>query len=814
VISMPDSPDTIPFHTPDNHLPEFPEMLGVLMREDLLIFPLMIAQLQIREASTTRLIDEALSTHRIIGVLAAPPPEGDRPELPELPRTGSAVVIHKMLKLPDGTVSILVQGVARVRFTEFLQTKPYVLARCIRLESQTDDSVETQALARNVTELFQRLIGLVPQLPDEWKAVVQTMSRNPDHLSDFVAANINITNENRQKLLETLVVRERLSHLSTLLNNELEVVELSNKIQGQVQSEMSKNQREFFLRKQLETIRQELGEEDEQTAEINELQKKLEDANLPQQAKEAAAREIDRLRRMPPAAAEYTVARTYLDWLINIPWSVSTEDNLDIRRAKKILEADHYGLAKIKDRILEYLAVRKLKADMKGPIICFVGPPGVGKTSLGQSIAHALGRKFVRLSLGGIHDEAEIRGHRRTYIGALPGRIVQGLRRAGSNNPVFMLDEVDKIGQDFRGDPSSALLEVLDPEQNSAFSDHYLEVDVDLSKVMFITTANQLAPIPPPLRDRMEVLELPGYTEEEKVQIAKRHLLPRQREAHGLTAEQISFNDAAVRAIISGYTREAGVRNLEREIANICRKVARKIAEGEKPPFAVGKKEVEEYLGPARFDSETAERMLDVGVVTGLAATTVGGDIIFVEATRMPGTGKLILTGQLGEVMRESAQAALSYVQSQQKRYHIEDVDFSKTDIHIHVPAGATPKEGPSAGVTLVTALVSLLTGRRARGDVAMTGEITLRGKVMPIGGVKEKTLAAQRAGIHTVILPARNKRDLEDIPKTVRKKVNFVFAEQIDEVLKVALEPEKKGKKNTDGGGAAGGETDAQRRP
>lgn len=801
---MPDSQDTIPFHTPDSQAPEFPETLGVLMREDLLIFPLMIAQLQIREASTTRLIDEALSTHRIIGVLAAPAPEGDRPALPELPRIGSAVVIHKMLKLPDGTVSILVQGVARVRFTEFLQTKPYVLARGTRLESETDDSVETQALARNVTELFQRLIGLVPQLPDEWKAVVQTMSRNPDHLSDFVAANINITNENRQKLLETLVVRERLSHLSTLLNNELEVVELSNKIQGQVQSEMSKNQREFFLRKQLETIRQELGEEDEQTAEINELQKKLEEANLPQQAKEAAAREIDRLRRMPPAAAEYTVARTYLDWLINIPWSVSTEDNLDIRRAKKILEADHYGLAKIKDRILEYLAVRKLKADMKGPIICFVGPPGVGKTSLGQSIAHALGRKFVRLSLGGIHDEAEIRGHRRTYIGALPGRIVQGLRRAGSNNPVFMLDEVDKIGQDFRGDPSSALLEVLDPEQNSAFSDHYLEVDVDLSKVMFITTANQLAPIPPPLRDRMEVLELPGYTEEEKVQIAKRHLLPRQREAHGLTAEQISFNDAAVRAIIGSYTREAGVRNLEREIANICRKVARKIAEGEKPPFAVGKKEVEEYLGPARFDSETAERMLDVGVVTGLAATTVGGDIIFVEATKMPGTGKLILTGQLGDVMRESAQAALSYVQSQQKKYHIEDVDFSKTDIHIHVPAGATPKEGPSAGVTLVTALVSLLTGRRARGDVAMTGEITLRGKVMPIGGVKEKTLAAQRAGIHTVILPARNKRDLEDIPKTVRKKVTFVFAEQIDEVLKVALEPEKRAKK---AGRTGGGE-------
>jgi ATP-dependent Lon protease len=792
---MPDLPDGIDITNADNKMPDFPELIGVLMREDLIIFPLMIAQLQIREAATTRLIDEALSTHRMIGVLSSPTPEGDEPVFPQLPRIGSAAVIHKMLKLPDGTVNILIQGISRINFLEFTQTTPHIIARVERLESETDESVETQALAHNVADLFQRLIGLVPHFPDEWKGVVQSMSRNADHLADFVASNMNTTNESRQKLLETLSVKDRLSDLTMLLNNELQVVELSNKIQGQVQSEMSKNQREFFLRKQMDTIRQELGEDDEQAVEINELRKRLDEANLPQQAKEAAERELDRLRRMPPAAAEHTVARTYLDWLLSFPWSVSTQDNLDIHAARKILEADHYGLAKIKDRILEYLAVRKLKADMKGPIICFVGPPGVGKTSLGQSIAHALGRKFVRLSLGGIRDEAEIRGHRRTYIGALPGRIVQGLRRAGSNNPVFMLDEVDKIGQDFRGDPSSALLEVLDPEQNAAFSDHYLEVDVDLSKVMFVTTANQLSPIPPPLRDRMEILELPGYTEEEKVQIAKRHLIPRQRDAHGLTAEQIPFNLPAFRTIISGYTREAGVRNLEREMAHICRKVARKIAEGEGGPFPIGPKEVSAYLGTARFDAETAERMLDIGVVTGLAATTVGGDIIFVEATKMSGSGKLILTGQLGDVMRESAQAALSYIQSQQKKYHLEKVDFSKTDIHIHVPAGATPKEGPSAGVTLITALVSLLTERRTHSDVAMTGEITLRGKVMPIGGVKEKTLAAQRAGIRTVILPSRNKRDLEDIPETVRNKVTFVFADHVDDVLKVALEPAKKGK-------------------
>jgi len=788
---------------PDGHRPDtglgdvqsLPEALGLIIREELIIFPLMITQLQIREQSVARLIDEALSNHRYVGVIGQSAPEGESSPPVRLPCVGSAAIIHKMLKLPDGTVNILVQGMARVEFTELVQVTPYVVARARRLDSEIEDTVETKALTRNVVELFQRLISLVPQFPDEWKAVVQTMSQNPDHLSDFVASNLNITVEQRQKLLETLSVRQRLADLTVMLNNELQVVELSNKIQGQVQSEMNRNQREFYLRKQLEMIKQELGEEDEQTIEIKELRRALGEANLPQHAKEAAEHELDRLSKMPPAAAEYTVARTYIDWLINLPWSVSTEDNLDIEAARKVLDADHYGLTKIKERILEYLAVRKLKSDMKGPIICFVGPPGVGKTSLGQSIAHALGRKFVRLSLGGIRDEAEIRGHRRTYVGALPGRIVQGLRRAGSNNPVFMLDEVDKIGQDFHGDPSSALLEVLDPEQNFSFSDHYLEVSFDLSKVMFITTANLLAPIPPPLRDRMEVLELPGYTEEEKLQIARQHLFPRQREAHGLSEGQIAFTAAAIRRVVSSYTREAGVRNLEREIANVCRKAARRIAEGEKGPFSIGSRDLAKYLGPPRFESEVAERMMDVGIVTGLAATTVGGDIIFIEATRMPGKGSLILTGQLGEIMRESAQAALSYVRSQHARYGIPAKTFESTDIHVHVPAGATPKEGPSAGVTILTALVSLLSGRRARSDVAMTGEITLRGKVMPIGGVKEKTLAAQRAGIKTVILPSRNKQDLDDVPETIRKKIHFVFAEHVDDALKVALEPNEKGK-------------------
>ncbi len=772
----------------DQH--EIPETLGLIVRHDLIMFPLMIDQLQVTEDSAKALIDAALAGDRLVGVIGVPRSKEESVEDVEFPRVATAAMIHKMLKLPDGTVTILLQGVARVRLTELIQSEPYPSARVERLDSELDDSIETKALARNVSSEFQRLISLVPQFPDDWKAVVQTMLARPDHLSDFVASNLTIDLDEKQELLETLSVSERLTILTKRLNSELEVVELANKIQSQVQKEMNRNQREFYLRKQLETIRHELGEEDQHAAETRELRERIEKANLPQHAREAAEREVERLSRMPTAAAEYSVSRTYVDWIVSLPWSTATDDNLDIRRAQNVLEADHYGLSMVKDRILEYLAVRKLKPDMKGPILCFVGPPGVGKTSLGQSIAHALGRKFIRMSLGGIRDEAEIRGHRRTYIGALPGRIIQGLRRAGSRNPLFMLDEVDKIGQDFRGDPSSALLEVLDPEQNVAFSDHYLELDFDLSQVMFITTANQLGPVPPPLRDRMEIIELAGYTVEEKIQIAKRHLLPRQREANGLKPDQIALSHKAIQRVIESYTREAGVRNLERQLGSICRKIALRYANDESGPFKVGVRDIAKHLGGPRFEAEVAERTLEAGVVTGMAATTVGGEIIFVEAARMPGKGGLQLTGQLGNVMQESARTAVSYVRSQGARLGISEEVFDRSDLHIHVPAGATPKEGPSAGVTIVTAIVSLLTGRRARSDVAMTGEITLRGRVMPIGGVKEKTLAAQRAGITKVILPKRNTRDLEDIPEAIRSKIEFIFAEHVDEVLNVALEP------------------------
>jgi ATP-dependent Lon protease len=767
-----------------------PDNLGIIVRQDLVVFPLMITQLQIDDEQSRSLIDDALSHDRIIGLVGLPTTGDPSADDIEFPRIATAGVIHKMLKLPDGTVNMLVQGLSRITLTELTQQKPYPVAQVELLESESDSGdLETQALARNVAGEFQRLISAVPHFPDDWRAVVQTMNPRPDHLSDFVASNLSIDVSEKQTLLETVSVVDRLKSLTRHLNNELQVVELSAKIQTQVQSEMNQNQREFYLRKQLETIRQELGEEDEHTVEIRELRERLDTANLPQHALEAANRELDRLSKMPPAAAEYTVARSYLDWLVELPWNMRTEDNLDIQRAREVLDADHYGLEKIKDRILEYLSVRKLKDDMKGPILCFSGPPGVGKTSLGQSIARALGRKFIRLSLGGVRDEAEIRGHRRTYVGALPGRIIQGLRRAGTCNPLFMLDEVDKLGQDFRGDPTSALLEVLDPEQNSAFSDHYVEVDFDLSNVMFITTANQLGPIPPPLRDRMEILDLAGYTDTEKLQIAKRHLIPRQRDAHGLNADLLQITHGATRRVVESYTKEAGVRSLERQIGTLCRKVARKYAEGDSGPFKVSVGDVREHLGLEMFQSEVAEQVLDPGVVTGMAATTVGGEIIFIEAARMPGKGGLQLTGQLGEVMKESAQTALSFVRSQGERLGIDDEVFRTSDIHIHVPAGATPKEGPSAGITLTTALVSLLTGRRARSDVSMTGEITLRGRVMPIGGVKEKSLAAHRAGIKTIVLPSRNRRDLDDIPEQVQQKVEIVFVEHVDEVLDLVLE-------------------------
>jgi ATP-dependent Lon protease len=611
---------------------------------------------------------------------------------------------------------------------------------------------------------------------------------NPSVLTDLVASHLSISLAEKEETLETVDLRKRMEKITRFLNREFETLELSQKIQSQIKEGMDKTHREYYLREQLKAIQKELGQEDEHTVEIQELRKRLAESNLPEEAYQAATRELDRLSRMPPAAAEYTVARTYLDWLLDLPWSISTPDSLDIRAAKEVLDEDHFDLEKVKKRILEYLAVRKLKTDMKGPILCLAGPPGVGKTSLGRSIARALGRKFVRISLGGVRDEAEIRGHRRTYVGALPGRIIQGLKKAGSNNPVFMLDEVDKIGADFRGDPAAALLEVLDPEQNFSFSDHYLDVPFDLSRVMFITTANILETIPPALRDRMEVLSLPGYTEEEKIAIAKTHLIPKQITEHGLESGQISFTDDTIRLIITSYTRESGLRNLDREIATICRGIARKVTEGDTTPVVITPEMVATFLGPIRYFAEVAERTATPGVATGMAWTPAGGEIIFVEVTKMPGRNNLILTGQLGEVMKESAQAALSYVRSHAEELGIARDFYEKLDLHIHVPAGAIPKDGPSAGVTILTALISLLTGRPVRSDVAMTGEITLQGLVLPVGGIKEKVLAARRAGIHVVILPEKSRKDLEDIPEEMRRDLEFHFVPHVDEIIQLAL--------------------------
>ncbi|MBI3783608.1 MAG: endopeptidase La, partial [Deltaproteobacteria bacterium] len=624
---------------------------------------------------------------------------------------------------------------------------------------------------------------------DELQVVVMNI-KDPGKVADLIASNLNVSLEEKQELLSTLDVRQRMERLSTILNREIELLELGHKIQSQVQSELTKNQKEFYLRQQMRAIQKELGEGDPRAGELDDLRKKLDDAKLPPEALKAAENEFERLRVIPPESAEHTVVRTYLEWLVNLPWSVSTEDNLDIPHARGVLDEDHYDLDKIKDRILEYLAVRQLKNDSKGPILCFVGPPGTGKTSLGRSIARAMGRKFVRLSLGGVRDEAEIRGHRRTYIGSLPGRIIQNLRTAGSNNPLIMLDEIDKLGADFRGDPASALLEVLDPEQNNTFVDHYLDVPFDLSKVMFVTTANLLDPIPPPLRDRMEIIELAGYTEEDKLHIARRHLIPKQMRENGLPEGQILFNDDGLLELIRHYTREAGLRNLEREIGSLCRKVARRITEGKKEPLAVDAKIVGELLGPERFFSEIAERTQEPGVAIGLAWTPMGGDIMFMESTKMTGKKGLTLTGHLGDVMKESAQAALSYIRAHAEALGIAPDFFENVDIHVHVPAGAVPKDGPSAGVTLATSLVSLLTGRLVRHDVAMTGEITLRGKVLPVGGIKEKVLGARRAGVMTVILPKRNAKDLEDVPEAVRTEMKFLFVETIEEVLSNALEP------------------------
>ena len=773
---------------------EIPEVLSVLPMRGVVVFPGMIIPWQVQRESTVKLIDDAAAKgNRFICLAAMRDPEIPEPGIDDVYKVGVAGYIRMMLKLPD-RIQLMLQGVQRVEITEVLEREPYAVVRVRRLQDvKTGDPTELDALQRTVIQTFRRMLELSPQAPEGMADTVANI-QDPSDVADFIAANSPLSTSDKQDLLETLDVRERLTKLLKFLTREVQMLELQGKIQSQVSSELSKTQREYYLREQLKAIQRELGESDERTQEIEELKERIAKANLPEEAKKEAERELDRLSKMPPAAAEYTVSRTYLDWLVSLPWSVSTEDNLDIKRVREVLDEDHYGLEKVKERILEYLSVRKFKVEgeIRHPILCFVGPPGVGKTSLGRSIARALGRKFVRMSLGGLRDEAEIRGHRRTYIGALPGQIIQGIRRAGVNNPVFMLDEIDKVGMDFRGDPTSALLEVLDPEQNSTFRDHYLDVAFDLSKVLFITTANLLDPISPPLRDRMEVLELPGYTEEEKVEIAKRHLIPKQMKEHGLEERHIEWKEEAVRMIIRGYTREAGVRNLEREIASICRKATREFAEGREEKVVVDEEQVRKYLGSPRYESEEIRERIDrPGVATGLAWTAAGGEVLIVEATGMPGEQKLVLTGMLGEVMKESAQAGLSYVRSRAKELGIDPDFYRKMDIHVHVPAGAIPKDGPSAGITITTAIASLVTGRKVRADVAMTGEVTLTGRVLPVGGIKEKVLAARRAGIKVVVLPERNRKDVEEeVPEQVRKSLDIRFVNTMEEVLDIALEP------------------------
>ncbi|MBD3386945.1 endopeptidase La [candidate division KSB1 bacterium] len=764
-----------------------PEELPLLPLRDTVVFPYIVTPLVVAREKSVKLVNDAISGDRIIGLVSQKSAKVEDPKSDEVMTFGTAAIILRMLKFPDGSLRILVQGLARMQVDKIKSEEPYMLAKIHKVEDKIKNTTRLEALKRNITFQFQKIVSLVPQLPDELQ-VVLVNTKDPSKLADLIVSNLNISIAEKQSLLEMTNVEKRLERLTTYLSRELEVLEMGSEIQDKVQTEMGKSQREYYLREQLRAIQKELGISDDKSAELEELQNKIKAAKMSEEAEKEAMRELDRLAKMQPGAAEYTVARTYIDWMISLPWSVYAEDNLDIDSAAEVLDEDHYDLKKVKERILEYLAVRKLRTDTKGPILCFVGPPGVGKTSLGQSIARSMGRKFIRLSLGGIRDEAEIRGHRRTYIGALPGRIIQGLKNAESKNPIFMLDEVDKIGQDFRGDPSSALLEVLDPQQNHAFSDHYLDVPFDLSKVMFITTANVLHTIPSALLDRMEVLELPGYIAEEKLQIAFKYLIPRQIKENGLKKKHIRFTKSAVRKVIQNYTREAGVRNLERELATICRKVARDVAQGRDEKRAIKPENLADMLGPVKIHSEVAERIKEPGVATGLSWTPSGGDILFIEATKMIGSKGLSLTGQLGEVMKESAQAALSYIRSHAKELGISPNFYENTDIHVHVPAGAIPKDGPSAGVTLATAIVSLLTGKQIRHDVAMTGEITLRGKVLPVGGIKEKVLAARRANILKVILPSINKDDLEEIPENLKEKIEFIFVDELSQVFENAI--------------------------
>ncbi|MGA7563798.1 MAG: endopeptidase La [Desulfobaccales bacterium] len=773
----------------DQEIHPGPRVLSILPMPDMVLFPRMILPLVLWDESAQKLVQEALFQDKIIGIVGSlgEKAEGFGPE--DLSRVGTAAAILKMRKSEDDALRLLVQGLYRFRVEEWVGTEPYLAARITPISEEYEPDLEVEALVSNVRGLFLKMMELSPYLPAELGTLVRELS-DPRLLADITAGSLNISKAEKQELLETYDVKERLRRVLSLINRELEILELGKKIQSQVKVEMDKAQKEYYLREHIKALQKELGEGEDKGREIEELQFRLEEAGLPPHALKEAEHELTRLKRTPPTSPDHQVIRNYLEWMIELPWSKSTEDNLDLTQARQILDEDHYDLEKVKKRILEYLAVRRLKPDMKGPILCFVGPPGTGKTSLGRSIARSLGRKFIRLSLGGVRDEAEIRGHRRTYVGALPGRIIQSIRRAGSNNPVFILDEVDKIGADFRGDPSSALLEVLDPEQNNSFSDHYLDVGFDLSKVMFITTANLLDPIPPPLRDRMEVLELVGYTEEEKLGIAFSHLIPRQLEAHGLTAAQLEISPMAIRVLIASYTREAGLRNLEREIAALCRGAAREIAEGTRSFVAIGEEEVSTYLGPPKFFREAALDHPEPGVATGLAWTPTGGDILFIEVLRMPGNGNLKLTGQLGEVMKESATAALSYIRARAPFLGIEEDFFEKSDLHIHVPAGAIPKDGPSAGLAMLCALVSLLSARPLKKYLAMTGEITLRGHVLPVGGIKNKVLAAHRAGIREIILPAQNKVDLEEIPASVRQELSFHPVERLDQALEIAFPP------------------------
>jgi ATP-dependent Lon protease len=764
----------------------------VMPLRNTVLFPQQVIPTYIGRERSLKLIDDLPQGKKLLVVVAQEDGSMENPEPDDLYAWGTLAVVLKVFDMPDKSKSAIIQGLDRVKLLSFTQKEPYFKAVVERVEDNEEEDLEVEALASNVRNSFQELIKIAPYLTDEHSGILTNITK-VGRLADRVISLVTIPTKEKQDILEELNVKERMDKTTVLLNREIQRIELGEKIQSDVQDEISKTQREYFLREQMKAIRKELGEDDG-SAELNELEEKIKAAGMSEEADEVSMKELDRLTRIPPQSPEYSVSRTYLDWLIDLPWSKSTKDRVDTVRAKKIMDEDHYGLDDVKERIIEYLAVRKLKAEIsedgkvKGPILCFAGPPGVGKTSLGRSIARAMGRDFVRISLGGVRDEAEIRGHRRTYIGALPGRIIQSLKKAGSNNPVFMLDEVDKVGADFRGDPSSALLEVLDPEQNFSFSDHYLEVPFDLSNVMFIATANLKDPIIPALRDRMEILDFTGYVEEEKIQIAKKFLIPKQMEENGLNRKDLKFTSGGIKELLESYTREAGVRNLDREIGNICRKVAREKVEGKTESTKVTKAEVLKYLGVQRFFSETTDRLSKPGVVVGLAWTSAGGDILFIEANKMPGKGKLTLTGHLGDVMKESAQAALSYVRANAEKLSIDPKFNESTDIHIHVPAGAIPKDGPSAGITIFTAIYSLLTDRAVKHTVAMTGEITLRGAVLPIGGLREKVTAAHRAGLREIILPHENKRNLEKIPKKILKDMKFHFVKEVSDVVDYAF--------------------------